>query len=648
MNLKNREKKLLLLLLEQECYKSAAFFTESLNVSAKTIYSDLEKLQAEVQSLGLSIVKVPRKGIKIEGSFSDRQKIKGLLTGGADQEGSSYTPSFRRLTIFSNALFAKERRSYAQLAEAFFVSIPSIQKDVSEVLLFCQDKGVQITELPQLSDPRIDESLIQRTYLEYLEIYLSEKTLTVEQELQLFREQTLKIVELFLAELFIGETALPNEYMLVSLRRSLMVILNRVKNDCHIENSSTLLFKELEKMQLYMTAIRFSDLVNQELGIIFQRTDIYYVCSLLFAHGIRPFTHGEDKAEDVSKDIRDLITSMSKMIGSDLSQDEHLFNSLLAHIVPMIYRLKIGISIKNPLKDEIIKQYSTMYTLAGYAIVAFEEKLQIKITEEELSFLTIHFQLAFEKIKNVRHVLIVCPSGLGTSQFIYQRIKQMMPADIILEISNFHQIFDNDLTDVDLVISTVRLEDIGLPIVYVSPLPTTSEINEINQQLLNLQINEKKFISKEIKVSHSLKKFLTEEFIVIGLDAHTQTEVVNCVADLYQEAEIVDTNFQRAVLEREALGTTGLISGVAIPHIDPKSVKETKIAVVTLKRPITWGQNQISLVIFLTIAEKDIELAKDIVASLYEMLSSKDRVQEIAKSATKQELISNLTQKGVS
>ena len=59
-----------------------------------------------------------------------------------------------------------------------------------------------------------------------------------------------------------------------------------------------------------------------------------------------------------------------------------------------------------------------MYTLTKYAIGDLEERFQILLTEDEVSFLTIHFQLAFEKIKITNHILIVCQSGFATSELI--------------------------------------------------------------------------------------------------------------------------------------------------------------------------------------------------------------------------------------
>jgi transcriptional antiterminator len=174
------------------------------------------------------------------------------------------------------------------------------------------------------------------------------------------------------------------------------------------------------------------------------------------------------------------------MLNADLTQDKLLLQTLLAHIVPMIHRSKTGILLKNPLIKSIKKQYSTMYTLTKYAIGDLEERFQILLTEDEVSFLTIHFQLAFEKIKITNHILIVCQSGFATSELIFNRIKQTIAADTVLEIIPLSKLVSTSLETVDLIISTIPLDITALPVIYISPLPTTEEIGRISAKISNL------------------------------------------------------------------------------------------------------------------------------------------------------------------
>ncbi len=67
---------------------------------------------------------------------------------------------------------------------------------------------------------------------------------------------------------------------------------------------------------------------------------------------------------------------------------------------------------------------------------------------------------------------------------------------------------------------------------------------------------------------------------------------------------LVTNDFKQSLYAREELGSTGLKTGVAIPHADPQTVKTTKLAFVTLPKAIKWGDTEVQLVVLLAIAEK--------------------------------------------
>jgi activator of the mannose operon (transcriptional antiterminator) len=65
MELSRREKVLLQLLLAQKEFKPAVFFQEKLYVSLKTVYTDLANLEEKVNIYGLTVSRLPRKGVKL-------------------------------------------------------------------------------------------------------------------------------------------------------------------------------------------------------------------------------------------------------------------------------------------------------------------------------------------------------------------------------------------------------------------------------------------------------------------------------------------------------------------------------------------------------------------------------------------------------
>lgn len=635
-----REKKLIQVLIEQTSYQPASFFAEKIGVSSKTIYKYIETLSYFFVDYDLNVTKVPRRGILLKGSDINKNKLTSVLTEYSQQEELAMQPSYRRLYIFSNFLFLKNVYSYKHYAQKFYVSIQSIKKDVDEIIDYCSRRQLFLKRMNSTLYFEASEQVVQQVFKEYIEEYLENNALSQEQEFEIFGKKTVSIVSEMLKELKIVEPKLPNEYLLNSLRTAILILVGRLVVDNHITPDREFLFEKMKKLQLYMTAIKLVDINKEKSWNLFLQEDIYYLCSLLLAHGIRPILYEGNDNNVLKETIDQMIHQMSEMLEYDLSVDNQLKDSLLSHIEPMIYRLKIGIDIKNPLKNQIINQYSVMYALTSYCVGIIEKKFSLQLTDDEISFLTIHFQVALEKTKVAKHILIVCPTGLGTSQLIFQKIKQVLPARFSLEIVELNKLEKIDLSLIDLLIAAVHLPDINIPTVYVSPLPTSSEIILINEKLSYID-NEDRTFSLIAKEQHlNLEAVLDEEFIFIGLNLKHQNEVIEMLSESYIEKKLAKSNFKKAIYQREALGTTGLSTGVAIPHADPSSVLKTKISIVILKNPIIWGKTNVSVIILLAIAEKDISSAKSLIASIYELLSSEKQIRKLASTTNKSEIIS--------
>lgn len=646
MILSKREKQLLRLLLEQQNYQPASFFQKQLYVSQKTIYTDLTNVEEKIKDTGVAIIRLPRKGIRLEGDELEKQKVYRLLVKNQNSL-DEFSPDYRRMFIFSNYLFSKKPMHYQEFADYFFVSYQSIKKDVDEILDFCQLKQVtgKITPLGLQLTAR--ESSQQSLFKSFLDHSIETGTNQRASIASLFDARVVELTEDFISEMSNAIGRQINHYFIDSLTMSLEIFLSRLLIDKHIEKQENLVFDELKRMKLYMVAVSFSEIIYKKLAVSLQESDIQYICSLLLAHGIEPYIQSTEKKEtNVTLYTKQLIKKMSKLLKVDLTQDDLLLQALLSHIVPMIHRLKSDMLIKNPLIKSIKKQYSTMFTLTKYAIGELEKKFQLSLTEDEVSFLTIHFQLAFEKVNVTNHILIVCSSGIATSELIFNRIKQTISANTVLEIIQSNKLTSTSLDMVDLIISTIPLEEVEPPILYVSALPTTEEIATISAKISNLNEDEKKFHSKKYQSSALLEKYLDPAFLFIKKDFLTKEAILNFLADDYLNKGLVTNEFKQSLFDREELGSTGLKTGVAIPHADPQTVKETKLSFVTLHSPISWGDTKIQLIVLLAIAEENMTEAKELIASIYDLFNSKEEIQWVVNSQTPEELYHRLLRGG--
>ena len=77
------------------------------------------------------------------------------------------------------------------------------------------------------------------------------------------------------------------------------------------------------------------------------------------------------------------------------------------------------------------------------------------------------------------------------------------------------------------------------------------------------------------------------------------------------------------------MGSTSLETGVALPHADPDKVNIPSISITTLKKPIKWGDVNISLVIKVALSEQEIDQFSTAISEVYKLVDRKEKVNEI-------------------
>lgn len=97
--------------------------------------------------------------------------------------------------------------------------------------------------------------------------------------------------------------------------------------------------------------------------------------------------------------IYKLISKVSKELKIDFKKDSELFEGILNHIKPMIYRIKKGIRLENTITSEIKNEFPNILIALKNNIYVLEEYTGIKIDDNELSYLCLFFGIAEKNIK---------------------------------------------------------------------------------------------------------------------------------------------------------------------------------------------------------------------------------------------------------
>ena len=106
------------------------------------------------------------------------------------------------------------------------------------------------------------------------------------------------------------------------------------------------------------------------------------------------------------------------------------------------------------------------------------------ISEDELCYLCLYFQLALEPKTPRRRVLLVCSTGIGTSHLLKKRVATVFPELEIAAVISLRQLKNRDVSDLDLILTTVGLDfEISCPSVTVSVLLDPKDIEEVRRAL---------------------------------------------------------------------------------------------------------------------------------------------------------------------
>ena len=104
----NRQENLIQILLKAEKPLTTQELAEQLNVSSRTIRSDLEKIESEILVHSMKLEKKPRVGIWIEGTQDEKDAL-FLDVKGEHDLVESYSKEYRRGCILVQILLSKNK-----------------------------------------------------------------------------------------------------------------------------------------------------------------------------------------------------------------------------------------------------------------------------------------------------------------------------------------------------------------------------------------------------------------------------------------------------------------------------------------------------------------------------------------------------------
>jgi len=373
--------------------------------------------------------------------------------------------------------------------------------------------------------------------------------------------------------------------------------------------------------------------ISLRIQVNYTLEDIKFLSTFLKSYHFETFP-------DIS-DFKEVTDKMIKKVGDSLNvnftYDEVLLNHLLNHIPPMFYRLQQNVHIKNPFVFQIKQEFSLVFNLIWILLREYEEKWNITFNEDEIGFLTIHFQSALERKKKSRRILVVCPTGIATSELLANRLTNILPSIITIEIASKKEVEAIDLQAIDLIVSTTNLDVDSNKLIVVSPF-----LNEYDRLNISRYFNEELKNKQEYSFIENsfpyLSQLIKKEYIFINQNFDKQEDLLNDVGTILLKNGVVKEGFIRSLIKREELGGTDLPTGIAIPHGNPKYVNETNITIVINEKSIKWNEQNLKIIVIISIAEKDVKRIKNILTDVYSIVNNKNLLNELDNVRSKEQV----------
>ncbi|PGS62323.1 PTS sugar transporter subunit IIA [Bacillus cereus] len=413
----------------------------------------------------------------------------------------------------------------------------------------------------------------------------------------------------------------------------LMVRRSKLKQGISISEEEIEIIQEMKE---YEWALDFLKRLEIAFVIHFSKEEVTYLTTHILGGRFRyqGGVEGSKFTENnptLSRVVRYLLRRMSELYEVDFRKDQSLIEGLNIHLYTALNRLHYDLPLSNPILQDIKRMYPYIFDLLIQVLEEMNETLKVYIPEDEAAYLTLHFEASVERLDNQKgkkDVIIVCHMGIGMSQLLRAKIERkfrqvhvidcISKADLATYISKNH--------DIEFVISTIHLPGLIIPHIVVSPLLEWAEEKRLADFIKELYEPTYKEHKEFIMFNYT-----TPFLIFLQQDLKHPHELIKKLAHALHSKGYVEKEYAENAIIRENMSTTTIGAGIAIPHGHPKLIKESAIAIATLKKPIDWGSEKVSLVFMLAVKSDGKDASKQLFRELSFISEQPSFIQKLVK-----------------
>lgn len=605
--MKNRLK-MILKQLSTEAYRTADDLSEKLHISNKTVRNDLKELSGILIPNGAVLISKPKFGylLEVQDSFLYQSFINDVFK----IEFKTFETAEKRIEFILRQLFVNTQNYIRldDLAEMMFVSKSCVHNDMKDVRKLLKKHHIMIKARPGYGMKTNGNEFDMRACIaecSIMNLKLKDASQKQHETVQIVRE--IQHVATYLCK---EHDVHITEFMFQNLIIHLYIMLQRCKDGCYIsiEDNECLAICQLHEYEL---AKQILAMLEEIFHITFPQSELCYITLHL---SIKKEQTAQDLStmDPIKKSqlfilIQKILMDIKKEFHIDFTEEMRLINSLILHFKTIDLRLTYGMQLRNPLTEMIQHQYPLAFLMSRICNKEIYRQYNCILTDDELAYLCIHFNLALErKLTPLRklNVLLIHDKDQGNGELLKYYYEEHLSSKIgDITLTRSYEIDYMDTNNIDIVIAAGLKVKSSLPVIQVSDFADKKDICAVNSFLVQHRIKK-------------LHRYLNERTFFSNIHSENMEQI------LYEMLKNLPVHASTLIQDWSKAATyTGFQHMIIYPYIACNALTYPQVFIGLLEKPIFWMEHKIQIVVLLVTTdqgeEKDYIYLHQLIDSLF-------------------------------
>ena len=509
-------------------------------VSSKTIQNDIKEINEWIQEACARIDSIRGVGYKLV--LEDERKFQEFLRKQIERLNRKVPtePEERIRYVMEKLLLQSDYVKLEDLAEELFVSRSTLQGVIKEVRELLKEYDLSLENKPNYGVKVIgNEMKIRFCIAQYVLnqnspiIYDSDEWLSIGPKHEIDTIRSIILGKLRKYQIVISDINLQN------LITHIAIACKRIRKKNTVEMVGEQL-SSVSREKEYQVAKEIVQEIEENLNITFPESEIAYISiHLQGTKLVNPKVNREKLIQVIPEDVLQIAQTMINVIDKNFHfnfiHDVDLLTALCLHLKPAISRIKFKMNLRNPLLEEIKAKYPLSFEAALTGAEKIRDMYGIEFDENEIGYIALHIEVALERQKRSEtyapRCLIVCATGLGTSQLLSYKLKNRFGDRLQIQgTTEYYNLKNHPLDEVDLIISTIPIkENLPVPVLQVSTILGDMDVKLIERVIVNMD--------------SIIDKYLRREYTFLQQQFETPKEVICFLGEKLQKDGKVGENY---------------------------------------------------------------------------------------------------------